>query len=262
MALVAQRGALSLVSDAQLREIDTLLLLDPDDHERHRASAVKAGQTHSRVVALPSLAAEGAAEQAMLLTLALSRRLLAGYSAVVGGTWALMPLGPVLAGKTLGIIGLGRGGQALARLALGFNMRVVFHDVADRTEAVARLGVVQRRLDQLLRESDIVSLHLPANSDTLRLIGAPELAAMKPTSLLINVADGRLIDEGALIKALRLREISGAGLDAFAYEPLPPDSPLIGLENVVLTPRTARMDFDEERHAWLRQIVDILMADA
>ena len=134
-------------------------------------------------------------------------------------------------------------------------MRVLFHDVVAKDEVQARLPIEPRRFDRILRESDVLSLHLPANADNFRLIDAPELAAMKSTSVLINVADARLVDEGSLIKALRSGGIAGAGLDTFAYEPLSPDSPLIGFENVVLTPRTAWMRESDERAHWLREIV-------
>ncbi len=257
-ALVVDRGALSLVSDAQLRDVTWIILIDPDEPDRRRAVSAKAGDRRARITVVPSIAATGAAEHALLLMLALSRTLLADYSAVVDGSWSRPRSGPALAGRTLGIIGLGRSGLALAERALGMGMRVQFFDVAPKDEAIARLGIEACRFDQILAESDIVSLHLPATRDTFRLIDAPELAAMKPTALLINVADGRLIDEGSLIKALRSGDIAGAGLDTFAYEPLSPDSPLIGFENVVLTPRTAWISVEDERKLWLDRIVTLL----
>lgn len=259
--LVAERGALHLISDAQIEAIDAFLLVDPEDRERWRVVAIKAGDPKTHISVIPSIAAFGAAEHAMMLILSLTRQLLPDYSATVDGSWTRTPVGPNLFGKTLGIVGLGRSGQALATRASSFGMHVVFHDIDAKDEAQARLPVVPRRLDQILREADVVSLHLPATPDTIRLIDAPELAAMKSTSVLINVADGRLIDEGSLIKALRAGDIAGAGLDTFAYEPLAEDSPLIGFENVVLTPRTAWMNHDEERSQWLRQIQQHLAHD-
>ena len=256
--LASERGALPLLSDAQIRGVNGIILVDPTDEDRHRAMSAKAGDRNARVTILRSVAAEGAAEQALLLMLALSRTLLAGYSAVVDGSWARPAPGPTLAGRTLGIIGLGRSGLALAERASGVGMRVLFHDRAAKDEAVARLSITARRFDQILTESDVLSLHLPATPETVRLIDAPELAAMKSTALLINVADGRLIDEGSLIKALRNGDIAGAGLDAFAYEPLAPDSPLIGFDNVVLTPGTAWMSAEDEQRIWLGRIKDVI----
>ncbi len=252
--LVAERGCLHMTSDEQLRQIDELILVDPEDRERWRLMNIKAGRSLARVSTLPSQAAMGAAEHAMLLILALTRTLLPDYSALVGGNWTSVASGPVLQGKTLGIIGLGRSGQALAQRAIGFGMRVIFNDIVAKDEAQARLRIESRRFDQILRESDVISLHLPANADTFRLIDAPELAAMKASSVLINVSDGRLIDEGSLIKTLRRGDIAGAGLDTFAYQPLPADSPLIGFETVVLTPRTAWMSEADERTNWIHDI--------
>jgi phosphoglycerate dehydrogenase-like enzyme len=267
-AIVVERGSLATVDDELLRAAGAVILIDPDDRECWHVEALLAGRRTARVVVLPSVAASGAAEHAMLFALTLSRRLLPAYSELVAGTrredassghnWAGLPeIGP-LAGKTLGIIGLGRSGRALAQRALGFGLRVVYHDRERKPRDEARLGIQPARFDQLLREADIISLHLPYASETERMIDAPELASMKSTALLINIADGRLIDEGALIKALRQGDIGGAGLDTFAYEPLAPDSPLIGVENVILTPRVAWMSEAAEQEGWLRKIHDIL----
>lgn len=260
-SLVVERGALHLASDEQLKHIDTVILVDPEDQERWRLAALKAGRPTARIDVLPSVAALGAAEHAMLLILALTQQLLPDYSAVVDGSWTRIAPGPTLAQKSLGIIGLGRSGQVLAQRATAFGMRVLFHDIAERGEAEARLRVEKRRFDQLLRESDVISLHLPAKADTFRLIDAPELAAMKSTAVVINVADGRLIDEGSLIKALRSGDIAGAGLDTFAYRPLAPNSPLIGFENVVLTPGTAWINEVDQQRNWLRDIARRLAGD-
>jgi phosphoglycerate dehydrogenase-like enzyme len=256
--LIVERHCLELVSDEQLALIDAIILVDPTDRERWRATQSRAGRPKARITPLPSLAAETAADHAMLLMLTLTRTLLADYSAVVDGSWTRPSDTARLSGHMLGIVGLGRSGRALAKRALAFGMRVIFHDAANQDEQVARMRINSRRFDQLLREADILSLHVPVTNDTIRMIDAPELAAMKSTSVLINVADGRLVDEGSLVKALRRGDIAGAGLDTYAYEPLPGDSPLIGFDNVVLTPRTAWMSSETEQAAWLRQIGQIL----
>lgn len=274
--LVVERGALSLLDDVTLAQAKLALLIDPHDRERWRVESALAGRSAARIVVLPSPGSIGAAEQVMLLTLALARKLLLGYSAVVAGSpdtelpnrdgdgdrrlsnWAGLPEPGVLAGQTLGIIGLGRSGVALAERALGFGMRVIYYDITEKSRDEARLHVRRRRFDQLLRESDVVSLHLPVTPETRRMIDAPELASMKPTSILINVSDGRLVDEGALIKALRGGDIAGAGLDVYAYEPLTTDSPLIAFENVVLTPRIAWISEATEQAYWLNQLGQLL----
>lgn len=277
VVVVVERGALSEVTDEILARVRLALLLDPEDRERWRVESTLAGHAAAQVLVLPSLSAIGAAEHAMLLTLALSRQLLLSYVALATGietgpdyrtpsrterNWMGLPESGVLAGQTLGIIGLGRSGVLFAERALGFGMRVIYHDIVDKPRDVARLGLQRRRFDQLLRESDVVSLHLPFSAETHRLIDAPELAAMKPTAMLINIADGRLVDEGSLIKALRGGDIAGAGLDAFVYEPLSPDSPLIGFDNVALTPGTAWLSEPTVQAHWLHQIVARLVPSA
>jgi phosphoglycerate dehydrogenase-like enzyme len=267
-AVVVERASLAAVADELLLATGVVILIDPEDRERWHVESLLAGRRTARIVVLPSVAAVGAAEHALLFALTLSRRLLPAYSELVAGTreegganghnWAGLPEVGTLSGKTLGIIGLGRSGRALAERALGCGLRVIYHDIARKPREEARFGIESRRFDQLLREADILSLHPPPTPETLRLIDAPELAAMKPTALLLNVADGRLIDEGALIKALRQGDIAGAGLDAFAYEPLAPDSPLIGFENVILTPGVAWISEETEHAGWLARIRMIL----
>ena len=267
-AVIIERGALAVVDDESLLATGNVILVDPDDHERWHVEALLAGRRRGRITVLPSVAAAGAAEHALLFALTLSRRLLPAYSELVAGTrsegsdpnrnWAGLPEIGTLTGKTLGIVGLGRSGRALAERALGFGLHVIYCDRERKPREEARLGVFPRHFDQLLREADIISLHLPGTAETERIIDAPELAAMKPTALLLNIADGRLIDEGALSKALRIGDIAGAGLDTFAYQPLAPDSPLIAFENVILTPGVAWLSPATERDDWLVRIRQVL----
>ena len=270
--VVVERGALATVDDGLLGAARFVVLIDPVDRDRWHVEALLAGRRTARIVVVPSAAAIGAAEHALLFALTLSRRLLPAYSELVAGTrdangsphrnWAGLPETGSLSGKTVGIVGMGRSGRALAERALGFCMHVIYYDLERKPREEARLAVEPRRFDQLLREADIISLHLPLTPETRRMIDAPELAAMKPDALLLNVADGGLIDEGALIKALRQDDIGGAGLDAFAYEPLAPDSPLIGFENVILTPGVAWISEATERDGWLTQVRHILEVNA
>src|SRR5437773_1239242 len=141
-------------------------------------------------------------------------------------------------GKTLGILGCGRIGQAMARRATGFNMRLLAYDIrSELKNDEERIWYVS--LDELLAESDFLSLHAPLTPDNRGLIGEAQLRRMKPTAYLINTARGALIDEAALARALREGWIGGAALDAFTVEPLPAAHPLRSAPNVLLTPHLA-----------------------
>jgi len=147
--------------------------------------------------------------------------------------------GMELKGKTLGIVGLGRIGRAVARKIGGFEMRILYYDIVRYEDLERELGVEYVDLNTLLRESDIVTLHVPLTKETYHMIGERELKSMKRTAFLINTARGAVVDTDALVRALEERWIAGAGLDVFEEEPLPPDHPLAKLDNVVLTPHVA-----------------------
>ena len=145
-------------------------------------------------------------------------------------------MGGEIQGRTLGIIGLGHSGRELARLVAPFDMRLLaFSPHADPLEAQS-LGVRLTTLEEVLRDSDFLSLHCRLTDATRGLIGASQLALMKPAAYFINVGRGELVDQPALATALRDRRIAGAGLDVFAVEPLPMDDPLLRLDNVIMTP--------------------------
>lgn len=148
-------------------------------------------------------------------------------------------VGKQLMGKTLGVIGTGDIGKRVIQIGHGFNMKVLSVTAHPSPEKEKELGVKFVDLDTLLSESDILTLHLPLTPATEMMIGARELAKMKRTAILINTARGRIIDEEALIEALVEKRIAGAGLDVFEKEPLPKDSLLLSLDNVVLTPHIA-----------------------
>jgi (S)-sulfolactate dehydrogenase len=162
---------------------------------------------------------------------------------VAAGQWPRGPLsnGREIGGKTLGIVGFGGIGQLTARLAKGLGMRVVATDpMIDATSPVWKdTGVTCRTLDQLLAESDVISLHIPLVADTRNLINAARLAMMKPDAVLINSARGSIIDEAALAAALRAKRLGGAALDVFDAEPLKAGSPLADCPNLILTPHIA-----------------------
>ena len=182
------------------------------------------------------------AEHAVMLMLAVCRRLPLQHANVSGGRWRgnEPPRVHELRGRTLGIVGLGTIGKKTARLAGAFGMTVHYYDVARLSEdAEDALGVRFRLLGELLRSSDIVSLHVPLNPTTHHLVGAREIALLKPTAVLVNTSRGPVVDEGALTAALSEGRIAGTGLDVFDQEPPDPDNPLFSLDNVVLTAHLA-----------------------
>ena len=163
------------------------------------------------------------------------------------GNWrSWMPkllLGRDVFGATLGIIGLGRIGQAVARRAQGFNMRIIYHGGSD-DEAAAKLGAEKVSLDELLQQSDFISLHLPLNSQTRHIIDGEALKKMKPTAILVNTARGGHIDPVALYDALKNGKIAAAGLDVTDPEPITMDDPLLTLDNCLIIPHLGSSSID------------------
>jgi phosphoglycerate dehydrogenase-like enzyme len=185
----------------------------------------------------PGMLNETVADCAFALLLTLARRIHLGHMSMMQGEWKAA-WGNDVFGKTLGLIGCGRIGQAVARRASGFNMRLLGYDVAPSEEAKS-LGISFVGLDELLSQSDFVSLHAALTPQNRGLLGEAQLARMKPTAYLINTARGALVDEAALVRVLEQRQIGGAALDAFVVEPLPADHPLRKAPNVLLTPHLA-----------------------
>jgi len=187
---------------------------------------------------VPGYSTDRVAETALLLLLSLASSMTAQQRMLARGdrrnfTERLLVPHIELAGKTLGVVGAGSIGMAVIRAAQALGMQTVATAHHPRADAG---GVRYLPLDELLRESDVVSLHCPLTPETRHMIGAPELALMKPTAFLINTARGALIDEPALVAALQSGALAGAGLDVQEHEPPADDSPLYTLENVVLTP--------------------------
>jgi phosphoglycerate dehydrogenase-like enzyme len=174
-------------------------------------------------------------ELTFALMLAVLRRLPQEHQAMRAGRWQTSS-GVGLHGKTLGIIGLGRIGSQVARIAQAFGMRVLATGFTLTQERALAHGVQMAALEDLLARSDVVSIHLRLSERSHKLIGRRELRLMKPTAYLINTARGPIVDEAALIDALRHRRIAGAGLDVFEQEPIEPGNPLLQLDNVVCTP--------------------------
>jgi len=187
----------------------------------------------------PGVLTETTADMAWALMLGVARRVPESDRFIRGGKWTgvywSQLVGTDVHGTTLGIIGLGRIGQAIARRGQGFGMRVLYHNRKRDLEAEQNLGVEYRTKADLLREADFIVLSVPLSPETRHLIGAAELALMKPTAFLVNVARGPVVDETALVEALRAGRIAGAGLDVFEEEPKV-HSGLLGLENLALTP--------------------------
>ena len=156
--------------------------------------------------------------------------------------------GSELYGKTLGLVGLGNIGEEVARLGRAFGMHVIVSDPYVSEERAAEHGVTLVSLRDLMRRADIISLHARITPETIGLLGPAEFALMKPTALLVNNARAALMDEGALVDALVNRKIGGAALDVFHKEPLGPDYPLIGLDNVILTPHLAGSSHEIPEH--------------
>lgn len=190
-------------------------------------------------------------EHAILLMLAISRRIVWQHENVAAGRWRGNNQEEIklyeLRGRKLGIIGLGTIGKKTARLAKAFGMDVQYYDTARLTEDEAdALGVRFALFDEVLRTSDLVSLHVPLTPETRHMIGAAEFKRMKPTAYLINTCRGPVVDEPAMIDALTNGTIAGAGLDVFDQEPPPPNNPLFGLKNVILTAHFAGPTWDNQ----------------
>ena len=190
----------------------------------------------------PGVLTETTADFAFALLMAVSRRIPEARQYVRDGKWRTwhptVLSGQDIYGATLGIVGCGRIGKAIARRAAGFNMRLLVNSLED-AEEIAAIGGEKVTLDELLSESDFVSLHVPLTDDTHQLIGERELEAMKPSAILINTARGSVVDPAALYAALRDGEILAAGLDVTEPEPMALADPLLTLENCLVVPHIA-----------------------
>jgi len=192
----------------------------------------------------PGILTDTTADCAFALLMAAARRIAEADRHVRTGKWIhtwgpKMFIGSDVHGKTMGIIGMGRIGAAVAKRAKSFEMRIIYYDVHRRPDLEKELGIAYRPLDEILSASDFVTLHVPLTEGTHHMIGEKELSKMKKRAFLINTSRGPVVDEEALYRALRDGVIAGAGLDVFEKEPIDPGSPLLRLDNVVLTPHIA-----------------------
>ncbi|MBM7635004.1 2-hydroxyacid dehydrogenase [Geomicrobium sediminis] len=200
----------------------------------------------------PGVLSETTADLTFALMLASARRLVETSEVVRNGTWgAWSPMhytGQDVHGKTLGIIGLGRIGEAVAKRSTGFDMNVLYHNRRRNEEAESRLGVTYVSFNELLKHSDFIVLLLPYSKSNHHLIGSQEIGLMKKEAILINTARGGLVDEGALYHALEKREIYGAGLDVFEEEPVPLTNPLLQSKYVTTSPHIGSASIETRLH--------------
>jgi phosphoglycerate dehydrogenase-like enzyme len=202
----------------------------------------------------PGANANAVAEHTLAFMLALGRRITTLDAELRAGKWT-RGLSPGLEGQTLGLVGLGAIANRVARLAAPFGMRILASPWGADGGRAAAIGARAVPIEELLSESDFVSLHLRLSAETERFIDAARLARMKPTAFLINTARAGLVDRDAMLAALRERRIAGAALDVFHTEPLPADDPLVALPNVVFTPHNAGMT-PRAVDAGLQMVVD------
>lgn len=257
-ALAGKAGLLSLLTDAidsdvigsarDLKVISNCAVgVDNIDLKAATSRRIPVGNT-------PDVLTDATADLAFALLLAAARRIVEGAQYVKDGKWKTwdlrLLLGADLMGRTLGIVGFGRIGQAMARRAHGFGLRVIYHD----PEAAPGAGATSVEFDALLGESDFVSLHVPLNDATRHLINDATLAKMKSTAVLVNTSRGPVVDPDALYRALKEGRLFAAGLDVTEPEPLPPESPLLDLPNCVVVPHLGSAS------VWTREQMAILAA--
>jgi len=233
-ALVANRERTRFTRELLDRLPDVRVIAQTGNHANHIDFA--AARDRGIVVAQASAGYSiGAAELAVALAAAVMRQIPASDAAVRRGEWRVAST-PVLHGKTLGIVGLGRVGRHVARIGIAFGMRVLAWSPRLTGEAAAAAGAERRELDDLMAESDVISIHASLTPASRGLIDARRMGLMKRTAYLVNTARGPIVEESALVAALTGNRIAGAGLDVFDEEPLPAGHPLTALPNVVLTP--------------------------
>ena len=212
----------------------------------------------------PEVLTDTTADFAWALLMAVARRVVEADKYVRTGQWKVgwhpsMMRGRDVYGTTIGIVGAGRIGYAVAKRAKGFDMKVIFYDVIPRPEMERELGAKRVELDELLKEADFVSIHVPLMKETYHLMNAEKLKLMKKTAYLINNARGPIVDEKALYEALKEGRIAGAGLDVFEQEPTPVDNQLLKLDNIVAAPHISSASH-ETRSKMAEMVAENLVA--
>ena len=216
------------------------------------------------VTRTPGILSETVADFTFALLLAAARRIPEADRYVRAGRWKTwgpsILLGRDVYGATLGIVGMGGVGTEVAKRARGFGMRIVYHSRSRRPALERRYGMTYLPLNELLRQSDFVTLHVPLSAETRRLIGRRELRLMKETAILVNTGRGPLVDRAALYEALKSGQIAGAALDVTDPEPLSPDDPLLSLENLVIAPHIASASLATRAHMAMLAAENLLAA--
>jgi len=212
----------------------------------------------------PEVLTDTTADFAWALIMAVARRVVEADKYVRTGQWKAawhpdMMTGRDVHGATIGIVGAGRIGYAMAKRAKGFDMKILFYDVIPRPEMEKDFGAKRMDLDTLLKEADFVSIHVPLMKETHHLMNEQRLKLMKKTAYLINNSRGPVVDEKALYKALKEGWIAGAGLDVFEQEPAPVDSPLLKLDSVVVAPHISSASL-ETRSKMAEMVADNLVS--
>jgi D-3-phosphoglycerate dehydrogenase len=215
------------------------------------------------VTSVPDYSIDEVSTHAMAFILALARNLFRHRAMSQTGTWRYETERPIrrLAGQTLGILGIGRIGGASARKGQGLGFKVIAHDPYVSAERFEELGVRRVDFDTLMSESDFITLHVPLNEDTRKIIDARALSLMKPTAFLVNTARGEVVDIDALVAAVRAGTIEGAGIDVLPVEPPPADHPILHEESILVTPHigwaSTESGFDV-RHRGAQDVVSVL----
>jgi D-3-phosphoglycerate dehydrogenase len=221
----------------------------------------KAATDHGAAVCIAAGTNQGSvAEQTFGLMLALSREIVAQNNSVKAGGWPRKALLP-LRGRTIGIAGLGRIGKAVATRALAFDMKVIAYDPFPDIAFCTQHKIPLVTLDQVVAESDYLSVHIPATPETKHIFNKQMFAKMKPTAFFINTSRGALVNEADLLEVLKAGKLAGAGLDVFEQEPTPPNHPLFALPNVIVTPHAAGVDVqsrDDMAYSAAKSIVTLM----
>lgn len=236
-------GGLEKIAADDLKEVRTLRLIQRFGTGYENVDYTAAAVRGVYVANIPGANAESVADLTMGLILALLRHIVRADNALRKGVWRFW-VGHELAGKVLGILGLGAIGKAVTVRAKAHGMKVIAYDIQPDVEFAQKHGVELVSKDELLKTADIVSLHMPLNENTRNCISERELRLMKQTAYLINTARGGLVDQQALVKALRERWIAGAALDVFAEEPLRGTEEILQFDNVVITPHIGGSTFE------------------
>jgi phosphoglycerate dehydrogenase-like enzyme len=256
-ALIANRERTRFTRELLAQLPDVRIIAQTGNHAHHidLAAARERGVVVAKASAGHSI---GAAELAIGLAIAVMRGIPANDRAIRSGEWPA-PSTPVLHGKILGVIGLGRIGRHVAQIGIAFGMRVLAWSPRLTDDAAAAAGAERRELDDLMREADVVSIHASLTTESRGLLDARRIGLMKPTAYLVNTARGPIVDEAALVAALADKRIAGAGLDVFDREPLPAGHALTTLSNVVLTPHIG-WPTDDGYQQFAEAACDVLLA--